>query len=76
MAGMMAQEMSLRREDYHSSKQNKIRKHLCNQHKKTNNIKIHCVQIMAWRLVGAKPLSEPMLEYSQFEPQEQTSVKS
>ena len=33
------------------------------------------LQIMACRLVGAKPLSEPMLEYYQFEPWEQTSVK-
>ena len=33
------------------------------------------VQIMACRLVGAKALSEPMLEYCQFEPYEQTSVK-
>ena len=32
-------------------------------------------QIMACRLVGAKPLSEPMMEYCQFYPQEQTSVK-
>ena len=31
---------------------------------------------MACRLVGAKPLTEPVLEYSKFEPQEQTSVKS
>ena len=34
------------------------------------------VQIMACRLVGAKTLSEPMLEYSSFEPWQQTSVKS
>ena len=33
------------------------------------------VQIMACRLVGAKPLSEPMVEYYQFDPQEQNSVK-
>ena len=33
------------------------------------------VQIMAWRLVGAKLLSEPMLEYSLCDTQEQTSVK-
>ena len=30
---------------------------------------------MACRLVGAKPLSEPMLEYCLFYPQEQTSMK-
>ena len=30
---------------------------------------------MACRLDGAKPLSEPMLDYCQFEPLEQTSVK-
>ena len=30
---------------------------------------------MAWRLGGAKPLSEPMLEYCQLDPEEQTSVK-
>ena len=30
---------------------------------------------MACRLAGAKPLSEPMTEYSYFDPQEQTSVK-
>ena len=34
------------------------------------------VQIMACRLVGAKPLSEPMLEYFQLNPWEQTSGKS
>ena len=34
------------------------------------------VQIMACRLVGAKPLSKPMLEYCWFDPWEQTSVKS
>ena len=33
------------------------------------------VEIMACRLFGAKPLSEPMLEYCQFDPWEQTSVK-
>ena len=33
------------------------------------------VQIMDCRLVGAKPLSEPMLEYCQLGPCEQTSVK-
>ena len=33
------------------------------------------VQIMACRLFGANPLSEPMLEYCYFDPQEQTSVK-
>ena len=31
---------------------------------------------MACRLVGAKPLSEPMLGYCQLEPKEQTSVKT
>ena len=31
---------------------------------------------MACRLVGAKPLSEPMLEYCYLDPWEQTSVKS
>ena len=30
---------------------------------------------MAWRLDGAKPLSEPILEYCQLDPWEQTSVK-
>ena len=30
---------------------------------------------MACRLDGAKPLSEPMLEYCLLDPQEQTSVK-
>ena len=34
------------------------------------------VSIMACRLVGAKPLSEPMLAYHWFEHEEQTSVKS
>ena len=33
------------------------------------------VQIMACRLFGAKPLSEPMLSYCQLDPKEQTSVK-
>ena len=33
------------------------------------------VQIMACRLLGAKPLYEPMLEYCQLDPWEQTSVK-
>ena len=33
------------------------------------------VEIMACRLFGAKPLSEPMLEYCQLDPWEQTSVK-
>ena len=33
------------------------------------------VKIMAYRLVGTKPLSEPMLEYYQLDPKEQTSVK-
>ena len=33
------------------------------------------VQIMAWRLFGAKPLSEPMLEYCYLNPLEQTSMK-
>ena len=32
------------------------------------------VQIMAFRLFGAKPLSKPMLEYCQLEPAEPTSV--
>ena len=32
------------------------------------------VQIMACRLVGAKPLSKPMLVYYELDPQEQTSV--
>ena len=31
---------------------------------------------MACRLVTAKPLSEPMLEYFQFDPSEQTLMKS
>ena len=31
---------------------------------------------MACRPIGAKPLSEPMLEYCYFEPWEQTPVKS
>ena len=34
------------------------------------------VQIMACRLVGAKPLSEPILEYCWLDPLEQNSVKS
>ena len=34
------------------------------------------VQIMAWRLLGAKPLLEPMLEYCWFELKEQIPVKS
>ena len=33
------------------------------------------VQIMAFRLFGAKPLSKPMLVYCQLDFQEQTSVK-
>ena len=33
------------------------------------------VQIMAWRLFGAKPFSEPMLGYCQLDPKELTSVK-
>ena len=33
------------------------------------------VQIMACRLFGAKPLSEPMLGYCQLDPWEQTSVE-
>ena len=33
------------------------------------------VQIMARRLDGAKPLSEPMLEYCYLDPWEQTSIK-
>ena len=32
------------------------------------------VHTMAYRLFGAKPLSEPMLDYCQMDPQEQTSV--
>ena len=30
---------------------------------------------MACRVVGAKPLSEPMMEYSSLEPQQQILVK-
>ena len=30
---------------------------------------------MAFRLVGAKPLSEPMLEYCKLDPWEQNSIK-
>ena len=37
--------------------------------------RISLVQIMACRLFGAKPLSEPMLDYCQLEPWEQTLVK-
>ena len=37
---------------------------------------IQLVQIMAYHLAGAKPLSEPMLEYCWLDPWEQTSVKS
>ena len=33
------------------------------------------VQIMACRLLGAKPLSEPMLTYCQLEPKEYISMK-
>ena len=33
------------------------------------------VQIMAWRLFGAKPLSKPMLSYCQLDPWGQTSLK-
>ena len=33
------------------------------------------VQIMAWRRIGAKPLSKPMLVYCQLDLMEQTSVK-
>ena len=33
------------------------------------------VQIMACRLIGAKPLPEPTLTYCQLDPKEQTSVK-
>ena len=29
---------------------------------------------MAWRLLGAKPLSEPMLSYCQLDPKEHISV--
>ena len=38
--------------------------------------KTSLVQIMACRLYGAKPLSEPKLEYCQLNPWEPTSVKS
>ena len=34
------------------------------------------VQIMACRLIGAKPLSEPMLDYCQLDPCEHISMKS
>ena len=33
------------------------------------------VQIMAWRLFGAKPLSEPMMAYCQLDPRKHTSLK-
>ena len=33
------------------------------------------VQVMACRLLGAKPLPELMLTYCQLDPQEQSSVK-
>ena len=33
------------------------------------------VQIMAWHLVAAKPLSEPVVECCRYDPQELTSVK-
>ena len=33
------------------------------------------VQIMACRLIGAKPLTKPLLAYCQLDPYEQTSVK-
>ena len=33
------------------------------------------VQILACRVIGAKPLSEPILYYCQLDPKEQTSVK-
>ena len=33
------------------------------------------VQVMACRLFGTKPLPEPMLNYYQFNPQQQTSAK-
>ena len=33
------------------------------------------VQIMAYRLVGAKPLSEPMLPYCQSDPEEHITMK-
>ena len=36
---------------------------------------IALVPIMAWRLFGAKPLLEPVLEYCWLDPWEQTSVK-
>ena len=34
------------------------------------------VQVMAWRLFGAKLLPEPMMIYYQLDPPEQTLVKS
>ena len=37
--------------------------------------KVSLVQIMACRLFGVKPLSEPMLNYHQLDPWVQTSVK-
>ena len=33
------------------------------------------VQIMACRLLGTKPLSEPMITYNELAPKEQNSVK-
>ena len=33
------------------------------------------VQVMAWRLSAAKPLPEPMLNYSQWDPEEYTAMK-
>ena len=33
------------------------------------------VQIMAWRFLGAKPLSDPMLTYCELDPLEYISVK-
>ena len=33
------------------------------------------VPVMAWHLLGAKPLPEPMLTYCQWDPQKQSSVK-
>ena len=40
-----------------------------------HQLKPSLAQIMACRLVGAKPLSELMLEYCQLDPWEATSVK-
>ena len=40
------------------------------------NEAIILLQIMAWCLFGAKPLSKPMMSYCQLDNQKQTSVKS